>query len=116
MKHNLIIAVSIILCSSFFPVLLICSCVFAEEPRKLSSFETGFFYASVSKGDGVVQQSACKDVKQAALFTGKKLFDCVRDNHGLRCTATGSLDVIFLFKDRKSCEADRRKTLDSDEE
>ncbi len=106
-----------IMCGSFFLVQLICPGVSAiERTQELASFKTGYFYASVSRGEGIVQVSDCKDLKTVAQATHNKPFSCARDDGGFRCTTPESLDVIFLFKDKKECEADRTKTLSSDEE
>lgn len=86
-----------------------------DGARKLNSFEKGFFYASTSKGDGVIQLSACKKVTKAERASFKD-FICIHDGKGFRCTTNDSLDVIFLFDSLKECDADRTRTLDSEEE
>ncbi len=87
----------------------------AEGPRKPRSFKAGYFYASVSKDDGVMQLSECAEIKEVGRFAGNKRFLCVRDGKGFRCTANETLDVIFLFNDKKTCEADQKQTLNSEE-
>lgn len=116
MMKEWLIAAFRLACCFFFLGQLICPSASARDARELTSFKTGFFYASVSRDDGLVQLSDCRHIKEAARASHNRPFVCVRDNNGFRCTARESLDVIFLFKDKKECESDRKKILNSDEE
>ncbi len=88
----------------------------AEGTKKLASFKTGYFYASVTKEDGVIQLSDCAELKGVGKFAGNKSFLCVHEGKGFRCTANESLDVIFVFSDKQTCEADQKQTLNSEED
>ncbi len=88
---------------------------FAEdEGRKLSSFKAGYYYASTWKEDGVLQLSDCRRLKGRPPALPGRDATCFRDGAGFRCTRDSSLDVVFVFRDKKVCEADRKKTLNSD--
>ena len=113
-KVMLVFFVSSVLLS-FCSVGPVCQCVSAAESGELASFKTGYFYASITKDDGVLQLTECTDVTKASVVTGGKPFDCAPEGEGVRCTGKG-LDVIFVFKDLKTCKIDHDKTLDSEED
>lgn len=106
----------LILCSLFsFLSQPLCSPVWAEQSKKLTSLEKSF-YTSISKGDGIVQLSDCKELTKTAMASFIKPFACIREINGFRCTTDKSLDVIFVFENIKDCNTDRNKTLNSDED
>lgn len=114
-KASVPVAVIVLFCA-VLSTQMICFGAQAEASRKLTSFKTGFFYLAASKGEGMVQLSACGELKEAVKASFKKPFACVPEGKGFRCTAKESLDVIFLFTDMKECIADRTATLSSEDE
>ncbi len=114
-KKNIIL-VSALLLSLFCPALVCFSHASAQQATKLSSLKTGYYFVSRSKGEGVVQLSDCLPVAKLSADLSRTAFACLPDGHGYRCTADGSLDVVFVSKSLKECQSSRKEMLSSEEE